>query len=172
MKPDLNRYQHMQRLVKIVFRSLVILIVAMSFQYCDKDTVYEKFEAVNAQGWYKSDTVIFHPEIPDTNQLYNFIIHVRHNNDYAYRNLYFFTTTRFPEGGAVEDTIELMLAEKDGTWYGSGFGAILTSSQMIMQGARFHQQGEYQFEFRQAMRAENDSLKGIEDIGIRIEKYN
>jgi gliding motility-associated lipoprotein GldH len=40
---------------------------------------------------------------------------------------------------------------------------------MIMQRARFHHEGEYRFEVRQAMRS--DSLKGIEDIGIRIEKY-
>ncbi|MDZ7774849.1 MAG: gliding motility lipoprotein GldH [Bacteroidales bacterium] len=136
---------------------------------CNQAKVYDTYHAVDPEGWYKGDTLVFTPEISDTGHLYNFIIKVRHNTDYKYRNLYLFATTRFPGGNTTKDTIELMLAKKDGEWLGRGFGAIKTTPQMIIQRARFHSEGEYRFELRQAMRA--DSLQGIEDIGIRIEKY-
>lgn len=160
----------MDRYKQFLFWVLGSIIAATFLQSCDSSRVYDQYKSVDAQGWYKSDTLVFQPEIADTAQLYNFIINVRHNTDYGYRNLYFFTQTHFPDGSMVEDTLELMLADKSGEWYGSGYGAIRSAEVMVMQRARFHQEGKYQFEIRQAMRS--DSLRGIEDIGIRIEKYN
>jgi gliding motility-associated lipoprotein GldH len=39
---------------------------------------------------------------------------------------------------------------------------------LFQKGIRFPQQGQYIFEFEQAMR--NPDLKGISDIGMRLEK--
>lgn len=147
----------------------VIVIMLVLVQACDSGKVYDEYRPVNPEGWYKEDTLVFKAEINDTSQLYNLVFNVRHTTGYRYRNLYFFTQTHFPNGRMVEDTIELMLAEKSGKWFGSGFGAVRHAKIMVMQRARFQYEGEYRFEVRQAMRS--DSLKGIEDIGIRIEKY-
>ncbi len=152
----------------IILGMLMVVSIAL-IQSCDSEKVYDEYRPVNPEGWYKGDTLVFKPVIQDTSQLYNLIFNVRHTTDYGYRNLYFFTQTHFPDGEMVEDTIELMLANKGGEWFGSGFGAIRNAKIMIMHRARFHHEGEYRFEVRQAMR--NDSLKEIEDIGIRIEKY-
>ena len=155
--------------IKHIFLGVLAVVAATLLTSCDSGKVYDEYHPVNPEGWYKNDTLVFKPVIKDSSQLYNLIFNVRHTTDYNYRNLYFFTQTHFPDGNMVEDTIELMLADKGGEWFGSGFGAIRNAKIMIMQRARFHHEGEYRFEVRQAMRS--DSLKGIEDIGIRIEKY-
>ena len=155
-----------------IYRLILPLIVILLFLMagCDSERVYDTYQSVDQKGWYKNDTLVYQPQIEDTSELYNLIIKVRHHTDYRYRNLYLFTTTRFPDGKATQDTIELMLARKDGSWLGQGFGAIKTAKQLILQRGRFVQEGTYRFELRQAMRT--DTLQGIEDVGIRIEKYN
>jgi len=136
---------------------------------CNSPDIYNEYKPVNKNGWYKDDIIAFNPKTPDTSNRYNFIVNLRHTTDYPYRNIYFFTTTHFPNGDVSRDTIELMLAQKSGEWKGEGFGAIKTYRQMLLRGVRFDQQGDYVFEFRQAMR--QDTLKGLEDIGLQIQKF-
>lgn len=136
---------------------------------CNSPDIYDKYKPVDKNGWHKEDIIAFDPEIPDTTNQYNFIVNLRHTTDYKYRNIYFFTTTHFPNGDVSRDTIELMLAGKSGEWKGKGFGSVKTYRQMLLRGVRFDQQGRYVFEFRQAMR--QDTLKGLEDIGLQIQKF-
>lgn len=153
-----------------MYTAAMVLVSSLLFLSCDREQVYDTYHTVDNKGWHRHDTLVFNPQISDTALLYNLIIKVRHNTGYRYRNLFLFTRTRFPDGGFTRDTIELMLAKKDGEWLGRGYGAIRTTRQMILQQARFRHEGTYTFELNQAMRT--DSLRGIEDIGIRIEKYN
>ncbi len=158
---------------KLKISGLIVTLIIVSLLFtagCDSERVYDTYQSVEQEGWYKNDTLVYQPQIEDTSDLYNLIIKVRHNTDYRYRNLYLFTKTRFPDGMTTHDTIELMLARKDGSWLGQGFGAMKTAKQLILQRGRFEQKGTYRFELRQAMRT--DTLQGIEDVGIRIEKYN
>ena len=146
--------------------SAFIMLFALS---CNSPDIYDEYKTVEQKGWYKEDTISFNPTISDTIQRYNVIINLRHNTDYKYRNVYFFTTTHFPNGNINRDTIELKVAKKSGEWMGKGFGAIKTYRQMLLRGIRFDQKGEYIFEFCQAMR--EDTLQGVEDIGLQIQKY-
>ncbi|MGM0567164.1 MAG: gliding motility lipoprotein GldH [Bacteroidota bacterium] len=158
---------------KLKISGLIVMLITVSVFFtagCDSERVYDTYQSVDENGWYKNDTLVYQPKIEDTSDLYNLIIKVRHHTDYKYRNLYLFTTTHFPDGMTTQDTIELMLARKDGSWLGQGFGAMKTAKQLILRRGRFLQEGTYRFELRQAMRT--DTLQGIEDVGIRIEKYN
>lgn len=146
--------------------SAFIMLFALS---CNSPDIYDEYKAVEKEGWYKEDTISFNPTISDTLQRYNLIINLRHNTDYKYRNVYFFTTTHFPNGDTNRDTIELKVAKKSGEWIGEGFGAIKTYRRMLLRGIRFDHKGEYVFEFCQAMR--EDTLQGIEDIGLQIQKF-
>jgi len=51
---------------------------------------------------------------------------------------------------------------------GKGTGKIRDNRILLKEHLRFPSRGDYTFEIEQAMR--DISLKGIEDIGIRIEK--
>lgn len=79
----------------------------------------------------------------------------------------FFHTT-FPGGYATSDTLQILLAESSGKWIGSGMGKIKECRVMLQDRIRFPESGTYSFCIEQAMRTQ--TLKGIEDIGIRIEK--
>ncbi|MCF8309315.1 MAG: gliding motility lipoprotein GldH [Bacteroidales bacterium] len=157
----------MKKLKPGLMAGITLMLFALS---CNSPDIYNQYKSVEKQGWYKEDTISFTPTVPDTSRQYNLIINLRHTTDYKYRNVYFFTTTHFPNGDINRDTIELRVAKKSGEWIGKGFGTIKTYRQMLLRGIRFDQKGDYVFEFCQAMR--EDTLRGIEDIGLQIQKFD
>jgi len=100
--------------------------------------------------------------------LYDFYINIRHSEAYAYRNIYFFVNTVFPNGNISRDTIECMLADIRGKWYGNGYGNIKENKILIRRNLQFQNAGLYKIVFIQAMR--EDELQGMSDIGILIDK--
>ena len=104
----------------------------------------------------------------DTTGLFDFYLTLRHNSKYKYSNIYFFVSTTFPDGQFSRDTVEFILADRRGKWYGKGIGSIKDLKILLKKGVSFPIPGNYVFEFEQAMREEN--LEGITDIGILIEK--
>jgi gliding motility-associated lipoprotein GldH len=113
--------------------------------------------------------LVYDVAVEDSLSLNKLFINIRNNTDYPYSNLYLFVTTEFPNGHITRDTIECILADKDGRWLGSGSGRIKDNKIMLQQGLRFPLTGTYTIHLEQAMR--NESLKGIEDIGFSIEEY-
>ena len=112
----------------------------------------------------------FEVPVNDTFFRYNFFVNIRNSTDYGFANLFIFLNTIYPDHKMSRDTLECMLADREGKWYGRGMGDIKTCRIMIKKGLRFPQKGLYAFEFEQGMRVEN--LKGIHDIGLRIEKIH
>jgi len=150
-------------------KTLLFLSVLL-ISSCDSSGVYDKYKSISNAGWEKNSKQCFDVNIKDTIQEYNFILNIRNNNEYPYRNVFFFVNTHFPDSTVSRDTIEVVLADKKGQWLGEGFGEIKTSKFMLQHSIRFPQKGDYTFEVMQGMRC--DTLKGIEDIGIRIEKFD
>jgi gliding motility-associated lipoprotein GldH len=66
------------------------------------------------------------------------------------------------------DTIECMLAAKNGKWLGKGSGRYRDNRIWIRDNIRFPRKGEYTLRLNQAMR--EDVLVGISEAGIRLEK--
>jgi gliding motility-associated lipoprotein GldH len=135
---------------------------------CDPKRVFEQNIPVLTKGWKSTEPVEFDVLINDTIALHNYYINIRHTTDYKYSNIYFFVDTWFPEGSKTCDTIQVVLADATGKWYGKGFGKIKDAKVLIKSGVAFPVKGSYRFSIEQGMR--EFELKGIEDIGIRIEK--
>lgn len=135
---------------------------------CVQMSVYEKNESIDPDGWEINDSIEFAVEIQDTLTPLNFIFNMRHNTDYQYSNIYFFINTTYPNKQYSRDTIQLLLAGKDGKWYGEGFGKLKEVEVVLKDGVIFPMKGTYLFSFTQAMRTE--ALTGVEDVGIRLEK--
>jgi len=135
---------------------------------CDPDRVYEKNQPIPDQTWKSAEKVEFRVEIADNTIPYNVYLQLRNGMDYPYSNLYLFLKTTFPDGKISKDTIECILADYDGRWLGSGTGSVKFMRFQLKKGVRFPLKGLYQFEFEQAMRV--NSLKGITDIGLRLER--
>ena len=135
---------------------------------CDRGRVIDDNIALSGQAWEKAYKAEFEVSIDDTASNYRFFVNVRNSVDYRYSNLYIFLNTRFPNGNITRDTIECLLADPTGKWLGRGMSKIRENQILLNASLRFPLKGVYRFEIEQAMR--EDSLKGISDIGIRIQK--
>lgn len=96
---------------------------------------------------------------------YDLTLEIRNNNLYPYQNLWLFCNEERPIGSLQRDTIECILADEFGKWYGHGI-SLYQSSFPIRSQYRFPHVGQYTFSFRQGMR--DDALKGIQEIGFTV----
>jgi gliding motility-associated lipoprotein GldH len=148
---------------------LAFTILLVWFLYsCGKERIYDQSISIQDQSWQQDSILRFIVTIDDTIILHKFYLNIRHNTDYSYSNIYFFFNSTLPNGNKTRDTIECILANPMGKWLGKGFGKIRDNRILLNSGLRFPMKGIYLFEIGQAMRTER--LKGVEDIGIRIEK--
>ncbi len=133
---------------------------------CTNSAYYEKYQTIEGQ-WDKNKELFFIYEIDDSLASYNLLLEIRNNNLYPYQNLWLFCSEEQPEGTLRRDTIECILADDFGKWKGTGI-SIYHISVPIRTKYIFPNKGKYTFIIRQGMR--DDRLRGIEQIGVRIEK--
>jgi gliding motility-associated lipoprotein GldH len=76
--------------------------------------------------------------------------------------------TVFPAGDTLQSRVELPLASNKQGWYGNCMGDICDAQVPIQNKAMFKHAGDYTFILEQIMR--QDTLKGIREIGLRLEK--
>ncbi len=146
---------------------LILLVMGMMIS-CDSKRMFEENFAIEKETWNVHNRVKFELTISDLVPHYNVYLNVRNAPEYPYSNLYLFLNTGYPDGKISRDTLELTLADYDGRWLGSGMGSVKFSRFLLQKGIQFRQKGIYHFELEQAMRV--NELKGIRDIGLRIEK--
>jgi gliding motility-associated lipoprotein GldH len=135
--------------------------------------IFEQNARLSENGWDRLEKPDFQVDIFDTISEMNVLVNVRHSSRYPFSNVWVFMNTIAPDGARSIDTIECVLAEKDGAWKGSGLGGIL-DFQKRLKTTIFQQKGDYVFELEQAMRYGDQSqiniLPEILDVGIRIER--
>ena len=146
----------------------MILFVALVLSGCDRDKFFDESLSLPHNTWSQDESLSFPITVEDTTSAYRFYINVRNSTSYNYNNIYFFLTTEYPGGGFSQDTIECLLAAKDGSWLGKGTGSYRDNRIHIRDNIIFPRKGTYTLRLRQAMR--EDELKGISDAGIRLEK--
>lgn len=154
------------KLTKIVTFTLLILMAVFSIS-CDRSAIFDETIDVKEGGWFKNDLARFDVLIDDSTGSYDYYLNIRHSVDYRYSNLFVFMNTTYPTGNISRDTVEFVLADKSGKWHGKGWGEIKDNSILLVKGIKFPLQGAYTFQIQQAMR--EDTLKGVSNIGIRIE---
>jgi len=165
---DRNYNQMKAALFSGNFKTLIFFFSLLIFSVCDSSLVYEKNMAIGTEGWQIENPAEFELEVTDTILPHNFYINVRNSTDYKYSNIYLFLDTYFPGNNQTQDTIEIILADIKGEWYGKGMGKIKENQIMLQKNFVFPLSGKYKFTIEQGMREE--TLLGIEDVGIRIER--
>jgi gliding motility-associated lipoprotein GldH len=157
-----------------MLRHLLAIAVLLTISSCDDpNRVFEENVEIPNEQWAVTEKAVLSAAIEDTLSSHNFLINVRNTERYPYRNLYVFVKTTFPNGKFSKDTVGIVLADETGKWLGDGGGYLNSSSHpsntiMYQYNRRFPLKGEYTFEIEQAMRT--DTLIGIKNIGLRIEK--
>lgn len=144
---------------------LASCIIGFLFFSCDRPAIYDQYQAIQGTTWEKEKAYYFTFQIEDISIPYDISLEIRNNNLYPYQNLWIFYQMEFPIGPLRKDTMECMLADDYGKWYGHGI-SLFQSSFPIRTQYRFPFKGQYTFSLRQGMR--NDQLPGIQEIGLRI----
>jgi gliding motility-associated lipoprotein GldH len=135
---------------------------------CDSKRFFEENKSIENGVWNLMNKASFRVEITDSLSRYDIYLNVRNDGTYPYSNLYLFIHTALPGGKTATDTVECQLADPDGKWRGSGLGNMKFNRFLFQKGMVFPGKGHYVFEIEQAMRV--NELKGIRDVGIRLEK--
>lgn len=150
------------------FSMFVLCMVLFSFYSCDKNRVYENFYSTGTHGWDKDSVATFQFDIVDIETKYNLYVNTRNLEQFPYSNLWLFVEVIAPDLTAIRDTVEYQLAFANGKWRGKGTGGIYLSQLPYRINVFFPVEGTYQVNIQHAMR--DEQLKGLRDIGIRIEK--
>jgi len=143
--------------------SLFFILLAASCQFQD---VYNDMEKLGHGKWHMDQPVVFRVNSADSLVPLDFFLQLRNNNEYPYNNLYLFLLTEFPDGRNYTDTIECLLAQPDGKWYGKRIGSVYENSFLIKKNVLLPRAGLYTFSLKHAMRHED--LVGITAAGLRI----
>jgi len=151
-----------------LIHSVIFFSILAVFVSCDKNLVFEKNLPIPDDGWNKDSVLLFDIPITDTLQNHNFYINVRNDIKYKYSNLWLFIEIDRPGNISVTDTFEITLADPSGKWLGEGFGGVKNRQVIYKGNIYFPVSGEYKINIRHGMR--ENVLKGIDDIGIRLEK--
>ena len=165
---DLHNFSKMLFFRHTLRLLVLILPIAFVIQSCDSKRFFEENKSVDNSTWNVNNRIEFKVNIRDINSRYNFYFNIRNKEDYPFSNLYLFLHTTFPNGRITCDTIEGQLADNDGKWRGSGITGIKFNRILFQKGVHLPVTGEYLFEVEQGMRVRD--LKGIYDIGLRLEK--
>lgn len=148
---------------------LFCMLLVIAFSSCDSNRVYEDYYSLGATGWNKDSVAVFQFQVEDTTAHYNLLVNTRNLENYPYSNLWLFVDVTSPDSVAIRDTLEVQLALPNGKWTGKGTGGVYENQFMYRRNVFFPKQGNYTFKIQQGMREAN--LKGLKDIGFRIENH-
>ena len=153
-----------------MMRTLALIGTIVMFISCDSSIVFEEYKSFENQNWNTDSAAFFNYSISDTISKNTIKIKLRHTVEYEFQNLFLFIETD------VMDTVELMLANKDGMWLGSGIGDVREFEFDYQNVKLFSKKGIYSFKIEQAMRygvAEKiQVLNNVLAVGLSIEKQN
>ena len=149
--------------------NIVSVIIAAScfFFSCGGHVIFNEFQPIKDKKWNKQDEISFHFEIMDNSIAYNVLLQLRNNDTYPYQNLWLLCDELQPSGISVKDTLEYMLADDFGKWTGNGI-TLFQNQMLLRSNYHFPDTGKYTINVHHGMR--DDILKGIENVGLVIEK--
>jgi len=152
-----------------------IVLTLLLLASCDANRIFDEYFSLKSGSWNKETPVNFSFEIQDTIHRNNLFINLRNNNNYEFSNLFLITQLNFPDGQRIIDTLEYDMADKSGKFLGTGFSEIKENKLFYKENITFPISGNYSISIAQAMRKSNEidgiiDLKGITDVGFRIEK--
>ena len=147
-----------------------VFIFALALISCNNNIVFDDYKTFDNQTWNTEEGVVFNYFVSDTTCKNQVIIKVRHTTNYEFQNLFLFVKTE------KIDTVELLLANKEGEWLGRGIGDIREVEFVYAKDKAFIEKGDFTFEIEQAMRygklEKIQYLNNIKAIGLSIQEQD
>ncbi|TFU93774.1 gliding motility lipoprotein GldH [Barnesiella sp. WM24] len=150
-------------MTNIKFKILISLISLCLGACVPGQNDFCEFRQLPEDGWPYGDTLRFSPVFADSTSTAIPVIAIRHNNAYAYSNLWLELSRMSPDSSVmILDTINVRLADIYGRWQGHGFGASYQHADTLFTATPVRS-GE-SVAVRHIMRV--DTLRDIEQLGI------
>ena len=146
-----------------------IFFLVFVFIACTKNTKSEYYSFDN-KTWNSDSIVLFKYFISDTTKKYDLLLKIRHTVDYEFQNLFLFLDN------GTKDTVEIILSNKKGKWFGSGVIDVREIEYVIAKNTLFSKKGEHYLKVEQAMRygpvEKIRNLEHILDVGLIVRRSN
>lgn len=137
---------------------------------CNQNNAFSEFRDISSKGWNRYDTLFFSPKL-DAEKSYKIAIETRNQENYPYQNIWFFIHCQQDSTVIFSDTVRVMLADKMGKWYGSGWGSLYELSTPYKSSVRFPKSNKpLTIKVIQGMR--DYDLQGIESVGLSIQSLD
>jgi len=153
-------------------KTAAVLGLAALLAGCADHVVYQADVPIPGGAWNRAYVPEFGFDITDTIGKHDLYIDLRHTGDYPFSDLFLFVDLEGPGGRKLRDTVECLLADPSGRWYGKGAGFIfadrIEAKVLYKLGNKFPASGRYTIRLEQAMRTEE--LHGVLDVGISVER--
>lgn len=149
-------------------RSFIGLILFGCMCSCNQGEAYYQFRQIPQNEWNKNQEVSFLLDSVAISPQHNYAISIEilHNITYSYKNLFLYIDHTLQDSILVRDTLECMLVDDLGKWYGSGNGATRQLSVLYKTNQKIDTALHNEVIIRHAM--QDLKLKGIEKIGLKI----
>ncbi|MFM6954189.1 MAG: gliding motility lipoprotein GldH [Sphingobacteriaceae bacterium] len=154
----------MKRMLFIVGLGLVFSVFACQ----NPNVLVDENQSIDQARWTYVKPIKITVPIVDTTAAYAVFINLRHTEEYAYSNIFIRIKQHNPNKSQKVWRKEYTLANLEGEWLGTGSGNLLNHQLLLFKNHRFAHAGTYVFELEQNMR--DNPLKGVSDIGLRVEK--
>lgn len=136
---------------------------------CGPKPYYEKTADIADARWHETDTIRFNIPQPDTGRLFRLSLGFRIGQTYPFSNLYVFFLSKFPDGRFAQDTLQFILADRQGKPTGKCAGKICDYNFILKQQLRFPIPGDYGFEVVQGMRTPEGHLPDVRALYLRLD---
>lgn len=155
---------------------LIFCILSLFMSCSERDFVTGGMLSVG-NTWDKGEEAVFEIIELDSLQPYNVYLNLRNSHQYAYNNIYLIVSLEYPHGKLEVDTLQYRMAYPNGDWMGDGIGSVKENLLWYKENFLFTEKGNYKLSIEQAVRENGKlegekSLKGIIDVGYRIEKVS
>ncbi len=157
-------------------RGLILLGLLPFFFNCHSknNTIFSKTVAIE-NGWSYNKPITFKISSInfDENQYYDYFLLVKNSQSYPFENLFLITTFKDTNSLIYRDTLEYLMADKDGRLIGSGFGSIKTNKFVLKEKVQIPPIDSFEIEIRHTMRHIDEissitSLPGIHSLELHI----
>lgn len=170
---DVTKMEEIMRKMGIIqmnkaLKYIQFILFSLLLSSCQNNEVFNDAKILPEEGWDKNNIVRFDYLANDTSSTYNIIVDIRNSHEYSYQNFWLFIQSSSPDSIIFKDTLECVLADNYGRWLGKSSGSMYHLPVLFLREVKFVKPGHYNFAIAQGMR--NDTLIGIKEVGLRIEK--
>ncbi|TCK83181.1 gliding motility lipoprotein GldH [Albibacterium bauzanense] len=145
----------------------LLIILFFGLAACSDNALIDQNIPIKNKAWLYEQKPLFPVHITNKDTPYHLYLNLRNSIDYPFSNIFILIHQQNPDKTRITYRVEVKLANPEGLWKGKSAGSLISQQVRFLKDYHFTDTGKYTFQFEQNMRV--NGLKGISDIGLRIE---